>query len=234
MRPRERLLVFLGVCLPVPVLAATGLSVPLPASVERVATELVPFAHQTTVPEGGVAAGAIVLTEAERRQERPSHAVSHTRVEAAPAAASPARELTQRRTERPAGRRVGAPHRNDTHPVPEGGLIAPGPAPVAVPVIPPEDTEDEDRHEAKPKPKPTPRPTHEPKPKREPKPKPKHEPEQQEKPKHKPDEPKPEPRPKPKHDAGDEPPPQSSEETPEKDNGPGAGKPSESERRQSR
>jgi hypothetical protein len=232
MRPRERLLVFLGVCLPVPVLAATGLSVPLPASVERVATELVPFAHQTTVPEGGVAAGAIVLTEAERRQERPSHAVSHTRVEAAPAAASPARELTQRRTERPAGRRVGAPHRNDTHPVPEGGLIAPGPAPVAVPVIPPEDTEDEDRHEAKPKPKP--RPTHEPKPKREPKPKPKHEPEQQEKPKHKPDEPKPEPRPKPKHDAGDEPPPQSSEETPEKDNGPGAGKPSESERRQSR
>ena len=44
LRRWERVLVVLAVCLPVPVLAATGLSVPLPATVERLAAALVPWA----------------------------------------------------------------------------------------------------------------------------------------------------------------------------------------------
>jgi hypothetical protein len=44
----ERILLVLGVCLPVPLLAATGLSIPLPATVERLAAGLVPFAQAAT------------------------------------------------------------------------------------------------------------------------------------------------------------------------------------------
>lgn len=44
LRRWERVLVVLAVCLPVPVLAATGLSIPLPATVERLAAALVPWA----------------------------------------------------------------------------------------------------------------------------------------------------------------------------------------------
>lgn len=44
LRRWERALIALAVCLPVPVLAATGLSVPLPATVERLAAALVPWA----------------------------------------------------------------------------------------------------------------------------------------------------------------------------------------------
>jgi hypothetical protein len=43
LRSWERVLVALAVCLPVPILAATGLSVPLPATVERLAAALVPW-----------------------------------------------------------------------------------------------------------------------------------------------------------------------------------------------
>lgn len=39
----------LGVCLPIPLFAATGLSLPLPASVERLAASLVPWADETIV-----------------------------------------------------------------------------------------------------------------------------------------------------------------------------------------
>ena len=44
LRRWERVLVVLAVCLPVPILAATGLSIPLPATVERLAAALVPWA----------------------------------------------------------------------------------------------------------------------------------------------------------------------------------------------
>src|SRR5918998_4327444 len=68
-RLRERVLVFLGVCLPVPVFAATGLSVPLPATVERMAAELVPFADAVPLGDTPVQTrGAIVLTQAERHR----------------------------------------------------------------------------------------------------------------------------------------------------------------------
>jgi hypothetical protein len=47
-RRGERLLVFVGVLLPIPLFAASGLSLPLPASVERLAAALVPWAEAAT------------------------------------------------------------------------------------------------------------------------------------------------------------------------------------------
>ena len=44
----ERLVLALGLCLPVPLLAATGLSLPMPAVVERLAAALVPWADDAT------------------------------------------------------------------------------------------------------------------------------------------------------------------------------------------
>ena len=44
----ETLLVFVGVLLPIPLFAASGLSLPLPASVERLAAALVPWADAAT------------------------------------------------------------------------------------------------------------------------------------------------------------------------------------------
>jgi len=45
----QRLLIVLGVLLPVPLAAATGLTIPLPATVERLAAKLVPFADPASV-----------------------------------------------------------------------------------------------------------------------------------------------------------------------------------------
>jgi hypothetical protein len=47
-RRSERLLVFVGVLLPIPLFAASGLSLPLPATVERLAAALVPWAEAAT------------------------------------------------------------------------------------------------------------------------------------------------------------------------------------------
>jgi hypothetical protein len=225
MRPRDRLLAVLGVCLPVPVFAATGLSLPLPATVERMATELVPFAQPVTPREGGVASGSIVLTEAERREARALPVVSQTRVAVAAAPPTPPREVTQRRREKPAGRRAGAPRSDDTQSVPVEHPVMADPAPVALaPLIPPAaDRKSGDRHEPKPEPK-RERKQAKPKHERESKPKPKEEPKPQEKPKP----------PNPKHDSEDEPAAKSGGERAEKDNGADAGKPSEFERRPSR
>jgi hypothetical protein len=69
LRRWERVLVALAVCLPVPVLAATGLSVPLPATVERLAAALVPWgdAGKLEADESLIvgADGAIVLARNE-------------------------------------------------------------------------------------------------------------------------------------------------------------------------
>jgi hypothetical protein len=226
MRPRDRLLVVLGVCLPVPVFAATGLSLPLPATVERMATELVPFAQPVTGAEGGVASGSIVLTEAE--QARARLVVAQTRVAAEPA---PQREVARGRGEKPAGKPAGPSRSDDTESVAVEHPVTADPAPVALPPLTPpaEDRKTGDTHE----PKTEHQPKHESKPKPERKPKPKQERESKPKP---PDEPKPEEKPKPpkpKPDPEDEPPARSGGERVEKDNGPDPGKPSESERRQS-
>src|SRR5207302_5816176 len=67
---RQRIAVGLAMCLPVPVLAATGLSLPLPSGVYRLATELVAgTAALATHGQAGVAApqsGRIVLSQHER------------------------------------------------------------------------------------------------------------------------------------------------------------------------
>jgi hypothetical protein len=65
----ERLLAVLGVCLPVPLLALTGLSIPLPAGVERLGAALVSWADTSvdaTDPLGLGDRGSIVLASGER------------------------------------------------------------------------------------------------------------------------------------------------------------------------
>lgn len=62
-------MILLAVLLPVPLAAATGLSIPLPATVERLAAQLVPFADPAylggTQPFAAGARGRIVETEDE-------------------------------------------------------------------------------------------------------------------------------------------------------------------------
>jgi len=65
----ERVLAVLGVCLPVPLLALTGLSIPLPAGVERLGAALVSWADTSvdaTDPLGLGDRGSIVLASGER------------------------------------------------------------------------------------------------------------------------------------------------------------------------
>jgi hypothetical protein len=65
----ERVLAVLGVCLPVPLLALTGLSIPLPAGVERLGAALVSWADASVDgadPLGLGDRGSIVLASGER------------------------------------------------------------------------------------------------------------------------------------------------------------------------
>jgi hypothetical protein len=65
----ERLLVVLGICLPVPLFAATGLTIPLPATVERLAAALVPWVETAMVdPNGALLRGTIILAPGEHDQ----------------------------------------------------------------------------------------------------------------------------------------------------------------------
>ena len=59
----ETIAIAVGICLPVPLLAATGLSVPLPNVVERIAASLVPWAEPVAFVQGS--SGTIVPTVAE-------------------------------------------------------------------------------------------------------------------------------------------------------------------------
>jgi hypothetical protein len=65
----ERLVLALGICLPVPAFAATGLSLPMPSAVERLAAALVPWAEAVQMSDRPItrgAAGTIVLTRSEQ------------------------------------------------------------------------------------------------------------------------------------------------------------------------
>jgi hypothetical protein len=82
-RPRlsrrwENTLIVLGICLPVPLFAATGLSVPLPATVERIAAALVPWADTATLDENQAlaagASGSIVRAPGERAPDKTASA----------------------------------------------------------------------------------------------------------------------------------------------------------------
>jgi hypothetical protein len=233
---RERLLAFLGVCLPVPVLAATGLSVPLPGTVERMATELVPFTSSTTSPGSRISAGGtIVLTLAE--QEGARLVVAKPRPQARHAAQPSPAEPVQRSAEQPA-RQIAvvasAQHRGSARPKPRTTPTRPRSSlPTAAP--PADEPEREHGREPKPvreqEPKPAVRP--EPAPAAKPKPKPK-------KPKPK-EEKKPTPSPEPEKEAKPKPNPGEDEgsagetksENAGKDNSSGEGMPSTSDRRPS-
>jgi hypothetical protein len=62
-----RLLAVLAVVLPVPVFAVLGLSLPLPATVERIAAGLVPFGHSES--PAVAAAGTIVLVPTDQQSQ---------------------------------------------------------------------------------------------------------------------------------------------------------------------
>lgn len=65
----ERLLIVLGICLPVPLFAATGLTIPLPAIVERLAAALVPWVETAMVDSNrALLGGTIVLLPGEQRE----------------------------------------------------------------------------------------------------------------------------------------------------------------------
>ena len=63
----------LGICLPVPILAATGLSIPLPATVERLAAAIAPWAGEEGVYDREALAsgrsGSIVYVAGEHRAD---------------------------------------------------------------------------------------------------------------------------------------------------------------------
>lgn len=70
-RRLERVVLVLGVCLPVPVFAGTGLAIPLPAAVERIAAAVVPFADVAAVQATeSLARGSITLAPGERQATR--------------------------------------------------------------------------------------------------------------------------------------------------------------------
>jgi hypothetical protein len=71
----ERILAVLGLCLPVPLLALSGLSIPLPAGVERIGAALVSWADPSVDggdPLGLGDRGSIVLAAGERVVEAPA------------------------------------------------------------------------------------------------------------------------------------------------------------------
>jgi hypothetical protein len=75
------LLIVLGICLPVPLLAATGLTIPLPATVERLAASLVPWLETAMVDSNGaLLRGTIVLAPGERVESATARDVPATAV----------------------------------------------------------------------------------------------------------------------------------------------------------
>jgi hypothetical protein len=86
----HRVLAVLGICLPIPIFAATGLSVPLPATVERLAAALVPWAGDATLADTQAFSvgenGSIVRAPGEdagvsEGQSMPSSAVADPRLQ---------------------------------------------------------------------------------------------------------------------------------------------------------
>src|SRR6188768_3658035 len=70
----EALVLAVGICLPVPLLAATGLSVPLPNVVERIAAALVPWAEPVALDATELqgSSGAIVPAPSELATAAPA------------------------------------------------------------------------------------------------------------------------------------------------------------------
>ena len=110
----ETIAIAVGICLPIPLLAATGLSMPLPNVVERIAAGLVPWADPVAFDTAELqgSSGTIVTTAAE--------------TESSPAGASPRVQGTVATPSAPAAKRSG--------PAPQTGTTlerTPGSRPVA-------------------------------------------------------------------------------------------------------
>jgi hypothetical protein len=76
----QRALALLGICLPVPICAASGLTLPLPATIERIAASLVPWADARAMSANeALRAGArgTILADPDERSE---HRVEPSRV----------------------------------------------------------------------------------------------------------------------------------------------------------
>jgi hypothetical protein len=71
----ERLLAVASICLPIPLLAATGLSIPLPSSVERIGAALVAWVDEGPESAPLPASGDIVLTDARQTVPEPREQV---------------------------------------------------------------------------------------------------------------------------------------------------------------
>ena len=106
-RRLETIAIAIGICLPVPLLAATGLSVPLPNVVERIAAALVPWAEPVAV-ETPTVRGTIVPTAAEKTPAgvAPAAVQQTTATPTTPAVprttAAPAAPVESKRESRPA------------------------------------------------------------------------------------------------------------------------------------
>lgn len=70
------MLIVLGICLPIPLFTATGLTIPLPASVERLAAALVPWVETAMVDSNGaLLRGTITLAPGEHGESAVAHDV---------------------------------------------------------------------------------------------------------------------------------------------------------------
>jgi hypothetical protein len=91
----ELVLIVMGLCLPIPLFAATGLSLPLPATVQRLAAALVPWSNAASLEENqaldGGTRGSIVRAPGETAPEIVPMTSAATNPRPASAAASASR-----------------------------------------------------------------------------------------------------------------------------------------------
>lgn len=115
----ERLFVVVAVCLPVPALAATGLSIPLPSVVERLAAALVPWAEAATRHAASPVEGRIVLAPGEIRAAPAQTALTRPEPEQdGDAAAAPTKPVST------SDGVDGAPGGGSRQPKPGGGAVS--------------------------------------------------------------------------------------------------------------
>jgi hypothetical protein len=127
-RRLERVVLVLGVCLPVPVFAATGLAVPLPAAVERLAAAVVPFADvaagQATDALARGARGSITLAPGERPAARAAAKTRPRTTAGAARARKNTRPTVSGKTARPAPRRGEKPSGGRSTPTSPADTVA--------------------------------------------------------------------------------------------------------------
>jgi hypothetical protein len=133
----EIALIAIGLCVPIPLLAATGLSLPLPATVERLAAALVPWTNAAALKANQAldsgARGSIIRAPGEPAPESPAMPSAAANPRPAGAAGSPSPGGTQKTGKNGgrAGSGSGSGDGDGSAPPPPGGGDPPGPtAPV--------------------------------------------------------------------------------------------------------